>query len=120
MGQIKFRTRLACFGISTLVLSLTACSSGSNSSGTTTGTIPVVTNAFVTGSYVFSVTGTDPTDGDYSVLGSFVADGKGNITSGVADYNLGSGIDDNVQLTGTYSVTPGGTASVTLMDSGIR
>ena len=118
MSQIKLRSRLACLGITTLVVSLTACSSGSNASGNT-GTIPIVTNSFVTGSYVFSVTGTDPTDGDYSVVGSFVADGKGNITSGVADYNLGSGIDDNVQLTGTYTVSPTGTASVTLMDSGI-
>lgn len=118
MGQVKLRTKVSCVLTSALAVSLAACSSGSNSSQTT-GTIPIVTNSFVTGSYVFSVTGTDPTDGDYSVLGSFVADGKGNITSGVADYNLGSGIDDNVQLTGTYTVSSTGTANVTLMDSGI-
>ena len=42
----------------------------------------------------------------------------GHITSGVADYNLGSGIDDNVALTGSYTAS-GGTATVTLMDSGV-
>ena len=72
----------------------------------------------LSGSYVFTATGTDSGDGDYSVVGSFVADGAGHITSGVADYNLGSGIDDNVSLTGSYTAS-GGTATVTLMDSGV-
>jgi hypothetical protein len=62
---------------------------------------------------VLSVTGTDSSDGDYYVAGSLAFDGKGGVT-GVADYNLGSGIDDNVPLTGTYTVS-GTTASVTLV-----
>jgi hypothetical protein len=66
---------------------------------------------------VFQVSGTSSVDGDYSVLGSFVADGKGNLTSAVADYNLGSGIDDNVPLTGTYTVSSG-TATINLTDGG--
>jgi hypothetical protein len=62
------------------------------------------------------VTGTDPSDGDYAVVGSFVTDGKGNITSGVADYNLGSGIDSGVPLKGTYTVSSGGAVAVSLTD----
>jgi hypothetical protein len=50
-------------------------------------------------------------------LGSFVADGNGKITSGVADYNLGSGIDPTVPLTGTYTVAAG-VATINLTDGG--
>ena len=42
---------------------------------------------------------------------------RGNITSAVADYNLGSGIDPNVTLTGTYTVTSG-SATINLTDGG--
>lgn len=108
----RFGTTLAkAFAASVLVLVLNAC--GGNSSSTTT-TTPAGVSAF-SGSYVFSVTGTDPTDGDYGVLGSLVADGNGKITSGVADYNLGSGIDTGVALTGTYTVS-GSTVMISLTD----
>ena len=88
------------------------CGCGGSASKSTTPTA-----ASVSGSYVYSITGTDPNDGDYAVVGSFVADGKGGITSAVADYNLGSGIDANVPLTGTYTVS-GGVATVNLTDGG--
>jgi hypothetical protein len=69
----------------------------------------------MSGSYVFSASGTDPNDGLFDVAGVLTFDGKGNITSGVADYNLGSGIDMNVPLTGTYTLA-GSTAIVTVTD----
>jgi hypothetical protein len=101
---------MKCLGATALAASLTACSSNP-AAGTTS--VPPVVNA---GSYVFTATGTSSVDGDYSVIGSFVADGSGNITSAVADYNLGSGIDANVALTGTYTVS-GNVATVTLTNS---
>lgn len=103
-------------GASALILFLAACS-GSGSSTTTTSTPAAPTVANFTGSYVFTAAGTDSTDGDYVVTGTILADGKGNITSGIADYNLGSGIDSSVPLTGTYTVS-GSSVSVKLTDSG--
>jgi len=102
---------IKCLGVSALVLGLTSCS-GNGVSGP-----PTPTAASFKGNFVFSVAGTDPTDGDYFVVGSFVSDGNGNITSAVADYNLGSGIDAKVPLTGTYTVS-GEVATVKLTDGG--
>jgi len=111
MTKARFRAIAECMAISALTAALTACSHGG---GSTPTTAPPVSTVVLSGSYVFSVTGTDPTDGDYAVIGSFVTDGKGNITSGVADYNLGSGIDADVPLTGTYTST-GGLTTVSLV-----
>ena len=111
MTELKLRAILKGLVVSTLALALSSCSSGSNS---TTSNSSSNLSSF-SGSYVFSVTGTDPTDGDYSDLGRFVADGKGGIVQGVADYNLGSGIDSSVPLTGTYTVASG-VASIHLTD----
>ena len=113
MSDFRFGSIVGCAAASLLALALVAC----GDSNPPPAPPPLGTSA-LTGSYVFSVTGTDPTDGDYSVLGSFVADGQGHITSGIADYNLGSGVDDNVALTGAYTAS-GGTATITLMDSGV-
>ena len=97
---------------SVAVASLAGC--GGSSSSTSTPTSPV-TPVALTGTYVLSATGTDPSDGLYDVAGVLTFDGNGHITSGVADYNLGSGIDMNVQLTGTYTYA-GTAALVTLTD----
>jgi hypothetical protein len=100
-----------CLFGSALTILLTAC----GGSGSTKAPVSGVSD--FSGSFVFQATGTDSSDGDYGVLGSFVADGKGNISSAVADYNLGAGIDDNVPLSGTYTVS-GGTVTVNLTDGG--
>lgn len=72
--------------------------------------------ADLSGAYVFTAGGTDSTDGDYAVAGSFVADGSGKITSGTADYNLGGGVDSGVQFTGTYSVGSSGILQMQITD----
>ena len=105
-------------GATVLAFFLTACNNGSNSANNTTTTTPAtLTTSDLSGTYVFSAAGTNSSDGDYFVAGSLIADGKGNITSGIADYNLGSGIDSSVPLTGTYTVS-GGVASFKVTDSG--
>lgn len=117
MGDFRIGTIAKFVGASALSAALLACGNGSSGSSGSSGTTLSLQPSALSGSYVFTVTGTDANDGDYSVVGSFVADGKGNITSAVADYNLGSGVDDNVPLTGTYTVSSGSFA-VTLMDGG--
>lgn len=102
-----------CLLAAALATMLTAC--GNSSSTTPPPAGPGLDS--VTGNYVFQVSGANSDDGDYTVVGSFVADGKGNISSAVADYNLGSGVDPEVPLTGTYTVS-GSTATINLTDGG--
>ena len=53
-----------------------------------------ITNASLNGNYVFTFNGYN--NGSFVVMaGSFVADGNGNITSGVLDYNAGAGESPN-------------------------
>ena len=72
-------------------------------------------SAQFSGSFAFSASGTDPSDGDYLVAGSIAADGKGNVT-GIEDLNLGSGVDSNVPFTGTYTVDSSSNVTLTLSD----
>ena len=113
MREVTFFSIAKYAGISSLVLVLAACGNSTAPPATT-----ALGSSALSGTYVFSVTGTDANDGDYSVLGSFTADGKGGITGGTADYNLGSGVDTDVALSGNYTVGSG-TAQVTLTDGGV-
>ena len=67
------------------------------------------------GSYVFFAQGSDPRKGDYFVAGSFMADGRGNL-SGVEDLKRGKRIDSAMQLEGTYQLDSIGTVNATLSD----
>ena len=89
------RLILKCLAASAAALALTACGNSASSTATTTTTAALMTSDF-SGAYVFTIKGTDPNDGDYAIAGTFTADGKGNITSGVADYNLGGAATDNI------------------------
>jgi hypothetical protein len=106
----KLQLVTTCLAASIAAVTLAGCG-GSNSS-TSTPTPPVT--ASLSGTYVLSANGNDGTDGLYDVAGVLKFDGSGHIT-GVADYNLGSGIDMNVPLTGTYTLA-GTAALVTLTD----
>jgi hypothetical protein len=98
--------------LAALSLFLGACGGGHKTPTTTPTTF---TASSFTGAQAFSATGSDPADGDYFVAGSITADGKGGIT-GIEDLNLGSGVDSNVPLSGTYTVDRAGNVSVTLSD----
>ena len=68
----------------------------------------------LTGPYAFSYTG-DNQLGFYAVAGSFVADGNGNIESGVEDADsFQTGVTTQVAITGNYVVRTDGTGSITL------
>jgi hypothetical protein len=62
------------------------------------------------GDYAFYYNGTEgeyprtPTVGWIAVAGRFHADGHGNITDGIEDMNLASGVFQSVAFTGTYGV----------------
>jgi hypothetical protein len=108
MIEVRRSAIFKVLSVSALAIGLSSCSD--NGPG---AQLPSV--GALTGDYVFSVAGTDPTDGDYFVVGRFTSDGKGGITNGVADYNLGSGIDAGVPLSGSYTVS-GGVATISLTD----
>ena len=109
----KYTRPIASLVLAAAAVSLTSCGTSSNPAPAA----PAYTTSNLSGGYVFTANGTDPTDGDYAVAGTFQADGKGNITGGIADYNLGSGIDPHVQFTGTYTVASQGAGTVSITDS---
>jgi hypothetical protein len=63
-------------------------------------------NAKLKGQYAFLVQEYADFDGSYAIAGSFTADGNGNITAGIADFNYSSSesVSTNKAFTGTYSV----------------
>ncbi len=93
--------------------------SGAPPQTTTSGTLSIVitpplTNANLNGNYVFTFSGFN-SGTPVMMAGSFVADGNGNITSGVLDYNNGTGeLPDNNPTPQTivpgagsvYNITP--------------
>jgi hypothetical protein len=101
-------------------------------SPTQTLSISVVSNTTandseLNGHYAFLFNGFDDATGSQvAVVGSFAADGKGNITEGIEDENGPNGSALNVPLTGTYNIgsdnqgaftilTPAGTKTYTLV-----
>lgn len=72
------------------VLSTLAVLAGCGGSGITRATPPPgggFTNSHLTGTYVFSVTGTDGTGDFFTMAGTFIANGSGGISGGVLDLN---------------------------------
>jgi len=78
-----------------------------------------VNNSMLKGSYAF--VGVGWVDGINTgatnragVIGSFVADGNGNITSGTEDWNAISGVKTNVSIMGTYNIAANNTGMLVL------
>ncbi len=69
------------------------------------------------GNYAFYLNGFS-TSGAWTLAGSFIADGHGNITSGVLDGNSVTGQPYTVTFSGTYSITTVGLNTITLQASG--
>jgi Putative Ig domain len=63
----------------------------------------VTNNARLSGNYAFMVRGFDP-NGLFVAAGSFLADGNGNISSGLLDVNNTISYPVNQTYTGTYSI----------------
>jgi hypothetical protein len=94
-------------------VTITATDPTVNAPATATAAI-VYSNHSLAGPFAFSYSGSDA-GGFFAAAGSFVADGQGNITSGVEDVDsFLVGVSTGLQFTGTYVVGPDGrtTASV--------
>jgi hypothetical protein len=76
------------------------------------------TNANLSGTYAFLITGTN-TGGFFGIAGSLQADGNGNITSGTIDVNSPGtvGVQTNVGASGTYIVHADGRGAAALNTS---
>jgi hypothetical protein len=74
------------------------------------------TNASLKGNYAFSMTGQDGTTGAFIArIGSFIADGNGNITNAIEDLDDGGSISTvSFSQGGTYSIQANGRGILTL------
>ena len=82
-----------------------------------TATFSITVTGRLQGPYAFTLNGYNQGQPFYTV-GSFIADGNGNITSGVLDQATASGVNTNVTFTGTYNLPVGsttGTITITSM-----
>lgn len=104
----------------TLAVAVFAAACG-NSGSVRTPPPPVggFTAASLKGQYVFSMSGSDTATGDFFArIGVFVADGNGNITSGVEDVNTPVGGQQTIAYTSsTYSIQADGRGTINLANA---
>lgn len=97
----SFRVLSILVVVGAMILMAGCGGSGSSTSGPSLG--PGPNNNMLHGQYAFSFSGQNQTSGLMMAVGSFTADGNGNISGGVEDLNLGRG-GLQVKFTGKYSV----------------
>jgi hypothetical protein len=94
-----------------------ACSSG-GSSITPPPPPTGFSNSDLQGQYAFSMTGTTGDNIPFTRVGSFIADGKGDITGGAEDVNVFEvGSNEYDFAVSTYNVNGDGRGTLTLIDS---
>jgi hypothetical protein len=76
------------------------------------------TNASLTGSYAFSISGSNA-NGFFSVAGSFQANGTGTITGGTEDFTSPAAVFTNQAVTGSYAVRSDGRTTATLTSASL-
>jgi hypothetical protein len=74
-------------------------------------------NGVLNGQYAFLLKGAAANAGYSENVGSFTADGNGNITGGFEDINRNTGVLTDLTVTGTYSVGPDNRGCLTLTNS---
>src|SRR2546426_6964556 len=94
-----------------LALTIAACGGSSFTPPPPPGNGPF-SNASLSGSYAFTMTGNDANGFFFMRAGSLVADGKGNFT-GIEDVNSGQGLFTAVAFNGTYTVGGDGRGTLT-------
>src|SRR2546427_3323106 len=107
------------FSLATLLLALTMAACGGSGSFTPPpppGNGPF-SNASLSGSYAFTMTGNDANGFFFMRAGSLVADGKGNFT-GIEDVNSGQGLFTAIAFNGTYTVGGDGRGTMTANAAG--
>ena len=83
-----------------------------------TATFSITVTGRLQGPYAFTLNGYNQGQPFYTV-GSFIADGNGNITSGVLDQASASGVNTNVTFTGTYNLPVGSTTGTITITSAL-
>jgi hypothetical protein len=118
------KKRLALLVWVTLALFAAACGGGSESNpGPGPGPTPPTakfSNASFSGQYAFSMSGTELCAGAGSFFGragTFMADGHGNITDGLEDVNICTGVQTLQFTSGTYSIGSDGRGALNLTNS---
>ncbi|MGB2670284.1 MAG: hypothetical protein WCA94_00985 [Candidatus Acidiferrum sp.] len=113
--------RVLIVSIGAVALWAGACSSGGGGSITPPPPAGPFSNESLNGQYAFSVTGTDASTGaalPFNMVGSFIADGKGDITSGADDVNIfESGSNEFDFSSGSYTIGGNGHGSLSFVDS---
>jgi hypothetical protein len=74
-------------------------------------------NASLKGQYAFSMSGEDLNQAFLARVGSFFADGAGNITMGLEDLNSVTGVTSVSFTGGTYAIQPNGRGTLTLSNA---
>src|SRR6202795_1834833 len=111
--------RLALFLALVSAVLCAACGGGSGSVTVPPPPVGNFSNANLKGQYVFSMSGSDTATGDFFArIGAFVADGNGNLTSGVEDVNTPGGGQQTIAYTNsTYSIQSDGRATINLTNA---
>jgi hypothetical protein len=94
-------------------VTITAVSQADSTKSASMTVAVLYSNASIQGPYVFSVGG-NKLGVQFSTVGSFKADGKGNISAGELDTSSPGVVDSNLTFSGTYSVGSDGRGSATL------
>jgi hypothetical protein len=81
------------------------------------GTCGAGNETVLNGQYAFLLRGESATGGYDARVGSFTADGSGNIAGGLMDINRSTGVLTGLTLGGSYSVGPDGRGCLTLTNS---
>ena len=103
-----------------LALFAAACGGGGGNNGGPPPPPPKFTNASLSGQYAFSMSGTELCAGQGSLfarIGTFTADGHGNITNGLEDVNVCTGVGILQFTGGRYSIDADGRGSLSLTNS---
>src|SRR5258706_4216901 len=96
------------------------CGGGYRGSGTPPPPPPKFSNASLVGQHAFSMTGSElcaGSNGFFTRAGTFSADGKGNITGGLEDINVCSGVATLGFTGGRYCINPSGRGTLSLVNS---
>src|SRR2546426_853162 len=99
-----------------LALTIAACGGSSFTPPPPPGNGPF-SNASLSGSYAFTMTGNDANGFFFMRAGSLVADGKGNFT-GIEDVNSAQGLFTAIAFNGTYTVGGDGRGTMTANAAG--
>jgi hypothetical protein len=118
--NIILTKRLALVVAALLAFFSAACGGGSSTGPTPPPPAPKFSNASLAGQYAFSMSGSELCAGlgsFFTRAGTFTADGNGNITGGLEDVNVCTGVATLRFTSGKYSIASDGRGALSLANS---